>query len=396
MLFNLFWLSLGSGLTLLGNLALSHKMSIEDFGTVTGLFALASFLAVFSARGQQGLILSRSPGVHSDTLSHSLTRSAPVLILVIISVLSYYKLTGSFQAQSLVILLPFVTLTIASQLFMGISQAKADINWIGFYQSLPAMGRSLPAFLWISIFLATQKLPSAHEYFQFTGFFCLLLLMAIVLTTYFRNPILATLPRHDKISDSSENSFWLSSILSSSYASLMAPLILFTWGEAATGAFGVYLLLWGVANIVISSIFNNYLLPKYAAIRFDNAVLHTFLNRSLFFALLTSSAIGILCIILITSCMQFLWPDEYRKYEFFFYICTLSLMIRPFSASIGLPLNFSNKVKLKTRIQLASIAFLALSITTLATHQNYILLSLAIVASEIIVLTCYLLNRKKP
>lgn len=392
---NLFWLCLGSGLTLVSNLALSHKLSISDFGLVTGLFALCSFLAVLCARGQQGLILSRAPNIDPHTIKHAFGRIAPVFIIVITSTFVYFAISFEFRSQALVALLPFVVLSILSQVMMGVSQANVQINRIGLFQTLPSLGRSLPAFFWIAVAYFGDGSASLIEYFLYTSAFCLAISIFIVFIDSYKQPTRQTTKTLCALSTKKESAFWLSAILSSSYVGLMAPLILYLWGDEAAGAFGIYLLLWGVTNIIISSIFNNYLLPKYAAIRQDPVPLALLLKRSRFFALWTSLAIGFLCTAFVEIGLNYIWPAEYLRHESSFFICIASLMIRPFSASIGLSLNFPDKVAKKNKIQIASIAFLVGSTFILSPFKSFSLLSFGIVVSELIVLINYYYYRDK-
>lgn len=390
MYYNFLWLFLGSGLSLIGSLSLSYKMSIEEFGVVTALLALASFFSVVCSKGQQGVILTASPDIFQNTLTHSIKRIIPIFSAI--SILLLYLFIQDSYLHYLLYLISFILLSVICQVMMGLSQARNEIKIIGFYQTLPAIGRSLPALVLFGMAFIWGQDVNSEMYFTYVGVGCfsLVVIMIFVVSNKYHS-----LNKSQKIvkKNKKENHFWATSILSSSYASIIAPLLLFTWGEAAAGIFGIYLLLWGVTNIALSSIFNNYLVPQYAAIRFDNNKSIEFFDGTLKYSIITSIVIIFSCNIMIEVCLRYIWPVEYSEYILFYYFCIFSLAIRPFSARLGIPFNFSNKIKNKTKIQIISMTFLVISIVGLSFFENYILLASALIFSELIVLFMYKYDR---
>lgn len=388
MLYNFFWLSLGSGMSLLGSLSLSYKMTIENFGVVSALIALASFFSVVASRGQQAMILASSPHVHQSTLIHSIKRIAPAFLVVVVLFLCFYFFGDFRNLDYLIYLLPFVALSVICQIMMGLSQSRNLIKIIGFYQALPALGRSIPALLLVWFAFVSGDQVELLKYFIYVSLVCLLLVFITLVLGCRALLGLEVNEAQTKVRDK-EGYFWATSILSSSYASIIAPLILFSWGETAAGVFGVYLMLWGVTNIAISSIFNNYLVPKYAVLRFDAKQKIEFFNGTLKYSVVTAFVVFFSCSLMIEVCLMYVWPVEYSNYRFFYYVCILSLSIRPFSARAGIPFNFSNKIKIKTKIQIYSIALLILTILALAFIKNYTLLAGAFVSAELLVFFMY-------
>lgn len=375
-------------MSLVGSLSLSYKMTIENFGVVSALIALAGFFAVAATRGQQGMILASSPQVYRSTLMYSVRRIVPALTFVVALFLCLHVYGHAQNLDYLIYLAPFVFLSVTCQVMMGLSQARNEIKIIGFFQALPAIGRSMPALLLVWLAFVNGDLVKLQQYFFYVSLMCALLAFITLAIGYFAlfklNKNEALIKTKDK-----EGYFWVTSILSSSYASIIAPLILFSWGETAAGVFGVYLMLWGVTNIAISSIFNNFLVPKYAALRFDTESELGFLNGTLRYSIVTSLVIFFSCSLMIEICLVYVWPKEYLDYKFFYYLCIISLSIRPFSARAGIPFNFTNKIKTKTKIQIYSITLLILSILVLALIKNYTLLAGAFILSELLVFCMY-------
>ena len=395
MLYNFFWLSLGSGMSLLGSLSLSYKMTIENFGVVSALMALAAFFSVVASRGQQAVILASSPHVYQNTLIHSVKRIVPALIFVVVLFLCFY-LYGHFQnLDYLVYLLPFVALSVICQIMMGLSQARNSIKIIGFYQALPALARSMPALLLVWFAFISGEQVELLQYFLYVSLVCLIFVF-ITLIMGCRALLRLEVNEVPAKAKGKEGYFWATSILSSSYASIIAPLILFSWGETAAGVFGVYLMLWGVTNIAISSIFNNYLVPKYAVLRFDARQEIEFFSGTIKYSVVTALVVFFACSLMVEICLVYVWPVEYSNYRFFYYLCIISLSIRPFSARAGIPFNFSNKIKIKTKIQTCSIAFLILAILILAFIRNYTILAGAFVSAELLVFLMYKYYRNTP
>ena len=396
MFLNLLWLVSGSGLALLGSLILSGQLSVEEFGVVTGLFSFTTLLSAICSRGQQGVILSLSPGVSKATIKKALIKTAFLLILCSAALLINYAIYTDNNASLLLILIPFIILGVLTQILIGINQANSKLTYLGLYQSLPSLGRSLPAiFLLLAFFLSGYQL-TIDNYFLLTLVVTSLVLAAIFII--FRKEYSKANQGETSVHNNAvkrESYFWATSVLSSSYVSLIAPIILFMWGEFSAGIFGIYILFWNVTNIAISAIYNNHLLPNFANIRHDPDKTSNYIKSCLKITIATSFAIAITCITLFYICIQYIWPAEYKEHQLFFLLALTSLVIRPFSARLGLPFNFSNLIHTKTKIQIASLSVLIVGSTLLSLTKNHNLLALTIVLSELVVLFLYAHNKKR-
>jgi hypothetical protein len=393
---NLLWLLSGSGLALLGSLILSSHLSVEQFGVITGLFSLTTLLSAICSRGQQGVILSLSPGVSKSTIKLATLKVFPLLFLCTLIFFINYELDRSTKSLFLLSLIPFVTIGIFTQILLGINQANSKLTFLGLYQSLPSLARSIPALLLLATFFYSGKIITIENYFSLNLATTLLILICttfILARTYNRtsdydSPI--------KTSEAKgESYFWATSVLSSSYVSLIAPIILFMWGEFSAGVFGIYILFWNVTNIAISAIYNNYLLPKYAKLRNDPIEAQQYVQDNLKITIATASFIAITCIALFYICTAFIWPAEYREHQTFFLLALTSLVIRPFSARLGLPYNFSELIKTKTKIQITSLFVLVAGSVIFSVTKNHNLLAMTIVLSELVVLFLYAHNKKR-
>lgn len=396
MFLNLLWLVSGSGLALLGSLILSGQLSVEEFGVVTGLFSFTTLLSAICSRGQQGVILSLSPGVSKATIKKALIKTAFLLILCSAALLINYAIYTDNNASLLLILIPFIILGVLTQILIGINQANSKLTYLGLYQSLPSLGRSLPAiFLLLAFFLSGYQL-TIDNYFLLTLVVTSLVLAAIfiILRKEYSKANQGETSVHNN-AVKRESYFWATSVLSSSYVSLIAPIILFMWGEFSAGIFGIYILFWNVTNIAISAIYNNHLLPNFANIRHDPDKTSNYIKSCLKITIATSFAIAITCITLFYICIQYIWPAEYKEHQLFFLLALTSLVIRPFSARLGLPFNFSNLIHTKTKIQIASLSVLIVGSTLLSLTKNHNLLALTIVLSELVVLFLYAHNKKR-
>lgn len=396
MLLNLLWLISGSGLALLGSLILSGHLSVEEFGIVTGLFSFTTLLSAICSRGQQGVILALSPGVSRSTIYQALRKIAFLLSICIIALLANYAFFRNAKSTYLVALIPFIILGVLTQLLIGINQANSKLKYLGLFQSLPSLARSIPAILLLSFYLLTKNNFTIDSYFILTLATTITILIASFVLVFNEFSHASGLETAEDNPPNRENYFWATSVLSSSYVSMIAPIILFMWGEFSAGIFGIYILFWNVTNIGISAVYNNHLLPNFAKIRNDNSKASAYIKNCLNITIATSFTIAFTCIILFYICIHFIWPSDYKEHQLFFLIALTSLIIRPFSARMGLPFNFSNLIHTKTKIQIASLSVLIIGSTLLSVTKNHNLLALTIVLSELVVLFLYAQNKKLP
>lgn len=397
MFLNLLWLISGSGLALLGSLILSGHLSVEEFGIVTGLFSFTTLLSAICSRGQQGVILALSPGVSKATIKLAVKKILPLLGIVSIALFVNYFFYKSVKSTYLLALIPFIILGVLTQILIGINQASSRLKWLGLLQSLPSLGRSVPAIILLTVFLLSGRDLTIDNYFTLT--FATTALILIISFFIITKELSHASNSESLIKDNSpkrEYYFWATSVLSSSYISMVAPIILLMWGELSAGIFGIYILFWNVTNIGISAIYNNYLLPNFANIRGDTTKSSEYIKKCLNITFVTSAIIALTCVTLFYLCIHFIWPAEYKEHQLFFLIALISLIIRPFSARLGLPFNFSELIHTKTKIQIASLSVLIIGSTLLSITKNHNLLALTIVLSELVVLFLYAHNNKRP
>ncbi|MGE8152643.1 hypothetical protein ACQKP5_15520 [Pseudomonas vancouverensis] len=398
MFLNLLWLISGSGLALLGSLILSSHLSVDQFGVITGLFSLTTLLSAICSRGQQGIILSLSPGVSKSTIKRAVLKISPLLCVCLLAFVLNHHFRNTQQSTYLFSLMPFVAIGVFTQILMGINQANNKLTYLGLYQSLPSLARSIPALLLLAAYLYSNKTITItiEKYFTLNLGCTLIILFSIIFIlfkTYKFNEQASTAVKTEKTK--SENYFWATSVLSSSYVSLIAPVVLFSWGEFSAGIFGIYILFWNVTNIVISAIYNNFLLPGYAKIRNNPAQCKEHMRNSLTLTIATSIIIAASCTTLFYLCTTFVWPAEYKEHQVFFFLALISLVIRPFSARLGLPFNFSELIRCKTKIQITSLLVLLAGSIIFSASRNHNLLAMTLILSELVVLFLYAHNKRE-
>lgn len=393
MILNFFWLTISSGIAFISTLYLSSVLNISDFGIASSLFSACGFLIVLCTRGQNGLLLSKSYPLESNPISIALVRIGPIYFLILAASFVFYIQYHTPTTEGLLVLQPYILLGVISQLLVGHAQASLKIAQIGFFQAAPSIGRSLPAVAWAAFSHIFGFSLSLEEYLLVTSVFCVLLLLVLGLF----NPVLHKFSRLNLSfsAHAAERGFWFSSILSTAYVGLLSPLVLFLWGRETAGALGIYVLLWGVANIVITAVFNNYLLPHYGNLRSNTQRADVFLARQFLYAIATSIAVGTLCMVCIYFGMQKVWTSDYKQYEASLYLCTVALMVRPVTAWIGLPLNFPETVSRKNTVQLSSLVVLLCGASALSPLGDFLFLAALIVFTELYVLACYLRLRAR-
>ncbi|NTX91112.1 MULTISPECIES: hypothetical protein [unclassified Pseudomonas] len=340
----------------------------ELYGKITTLFSIASILIVISPIGTNFYFLTNRETFYQ--YQNSLT-TLPVAVVFLLGLPAYF-----IYPTELAIAFNFMAIS-GSLSIQGIlfSQIEKDSYSAAIYQSNQSLIKFFTALIVLLLYFSSKKIIQDERFIAYA-------LIAVCI---------ANIPTLLKIGSTSNGykrafdysffekigkkqrwqllSFWFSAILGVSYSLGVVPLTSYAHGFTVAAYLGIYFIFWSGSNILITATINNHFWPIACSEHQSGGITRSLILKSALSSTLISIATGVGMLSGVYLFSARIWTN-YPDIENFLYISTLALMLRPFSAWIGMIfLSIDSRVIKKAITQLfctilMSILILKLDIST--------------------------------